>query len=127
MGYVDGFVIALPKKNIDAYIQMAKTAGEIWKKYGALDYKECIGDDLSPNMGDMGGESITTFPELVGLKDDETVVFSYIYFKSRAHRDEVNALVMKDPHMSPETWKDKPMPFEMRRMSYGGFTVAVDA
>ena len=129
MPYVDGFVIAIPKKNLESYKEMAQKGREIWLKYGALDYKECVGDDMTPNMGDMGDDSgkAGTFPKLVNAKDDEVVVFSFIVFKNRAHRDEVNAKVMQDPEMSPEAFQDKPMPFEMNRMYYGGFETIVNA
>jgi uncharacterized protein YbaA (DUF1428 family) len=92
MQYVDGYVLPVPKKNLEAYRRMAQKAGKIWRKYGALDYKECVGDDLSPKWG-------VPFPRTVKLKLGETVVFSYIVFKSRAHRDRVNAKVMKDASM----------------------------
>lgn len=124
MKYVDGFVLVVPKKNIAAYKKMAKIGAKMWKKYGALDYKECMGDDMSPNMGGMSG---LTFPKMAKAKKDETVWFSYIVFKSRAHRDQVNAKVMKDPIMNDPKYKDKPMPFDMNRMAYGGFKVMVDA
>lgn len=120
MKYVDGFVITMPKKNLKAYEKMAKLGGKVWKKHGALDYKECIADDMSPE-----GVKLT-FPSLTKAKPDEIVVFSYITFKSRAHRDKVNAKVMKDPLMDAGNYKDKPMPFEMDRMSYGGFKTIVD-
>ncbi|RPJ53149.1 MAG: DUF1428 domain-containing protein [Methanobacteriota archaeon] len=120
MKYVDGFVIAVPEKNMDAYRQMAEQAGKIWKKYGALHYYECVGDDLAPE-----GAGIK-FPQTVQAKPGETVVFSFIVYKSRAHRDEVNANVMKDPFMNNPEFKDKPMPFDMKRMAYGGFNVIVE-
>lgn len=119
--YVDGFVLVVPKKNLPAYKRMAMAAAEVWKKYGALDYKECVGDDLHPKG------VVFTFPKVMKLKPDETVVFSYIVFKSRAHRDTVNAKVMKDPFMNDPKYKDKPMPFNMKRMVYGGFKVIVSA
>ncbi len=129
MSYVDGFVIVLPKKNIDAYKAMATDGAKIWRKHGALDYKECVGDDLRPQMPDMPdvpGMKMWNFPDMVKLKEDETVVFSYIVYKDRAHRDEVNAKVMQDPYMNDPAQKDKPMPFEMNKMAYGGFTVLVE-
>lgn len=119
--YVDGFVLVVPKKDLKAYQKMATKANKIWKKYGALDYKECVGDDLHPK-----GVKFT-FSKAMKLKRSETVVFSYITFKSRTHRDQVNAKVMKDPFMNDPKWKDKPMPFDMNRMAYGGFKVIVDA
>lgn len=122
--YVDGFVIVVPEKNIAAYKKMATMGGKIWKKYGALDYKECVAEDIRPK----GMPGMThVFPKMTKLKRGETIVFSYIVFKSRKHRDQVNAKVMKDPLMGPENWKDQPMPFDMKRMAYGGFTVLVDA
>jgi uncharacterized protein YbaA (DUF1428 family) len=123
MKYVDGFVLVVPKKNLKAYKQMATLGKKVWRKYGALDYKECVGEDLRPNMG---GMPAFTFPSMVKLKKDETVVFSYIVFKSRKHRDQVNAKVMKDPLMNDPKYKDMPMPFDMKRMAYGGFEVLVE-
>ncbi len=96
----------------------------MWLKYGALDYKECVGDDLKPNSM---GMKIWSFPEMVKPKPDELVVFSYIVYKSRAHRDQVNAKVMKDPMMNDPKNKNQPMPFDMKRMASGGFKVLVDA
>lgn len=122
--YVDGFVIAIPKKNIDDYKKMAKLGAKVWMKHGALDYKECIGEDLRPTG--MGGMPMLTFPKMTSAKPNETIAFSYILFKSRAHRDQVNAKVMKDPMMNDPKWKDMPMPFEMDRMAYGGFEVIAD-
>ncbi|MGQ0569172.1 MAG: DUF1428 domain-containing protein [Armatimonadota bacterium] len=119
MRYVDGFVLPVPKKNLRAYRRMAQKAGKIWRKYGALDYKECVGDDLKTKWG-------VPFPRTVKLKPGEMVVFSYIVFKSRAHRDRVNAKVMKDLSMGAGM-EDKPMPFDMKRMVYGGFKILVDA
>ena len=119
--YVDGFVLVVPKKNLETYQRIAKTASKVWKKYGALDYKECVGEDLKPQY-------ITfTFPKMVKLKPTEAVVFSYITFKSRKHRDQVNAKVMKDPLMNDPKYKNQPMPFDMKRMAYAGFTVIVSA
>ncbi len=120
MSYVDGFLLAVPKKNMVAYRKMAAAAGKIWRKYGALDYKECVGEDLKNQWG-------VTFPKAAKTRPGETVVFSYIVFKSRKHRDTVNAKVMKDPHMHAFNFKYKPMPFDMKRMVYGGFKVIVDA
>jgi uncharacterized protein YbaA (DUF1428 family) len=116
MKYVDGFVLPVLKKNIDAYLRIARKAGKIWKEHGALAYIEGIGDDINLNMG-------TPFPRLAKIKAGETVVFSYIVFKSRAHRDKVNAKVMKDPRLDMDP---KAMPFNVKRMSYGGFKVMVD-
>lgn len=122
--YVDGFVLVVEKKNLAAYKKMATVGGKVWMKHGALDYKECVGDDLKPSMG---GMKIMTFPELVKIKKGELVVFSYIVYKSRKHRDEVNAKVMKDAAMNDPKFKEMTMPFDMKRMSYGGFKVLVDA
>ena len=119
--YVDGFVLVVPKKKLDAYRKMASEACKVWKKHGALDYKECLIDDAKPKFATF------LFPKMVKAKPSETVWFSYIEFKSKAHRDQVNAKVMKDPSMSPESMKDTPMPFDMKRMAYGGFKVIVDA
>lgn len=122
--YVDGFLIVVPKANLDDYRKMAEEGRDVWMKYGALDYKECVGDDLNASMGD--DVQTLPFPKLTSLAEDETLIFSFIVYESRAHRDEVNAKVMADPSMSPEAMKDRPMPFEMTRFSYGGFEVMVD-
>lgn len=124
MTYVDGFVLVVPKKKLAEYKTMAQKAAKIWKKHGALDYKECLGEDMQPTMG---GMNFLTFPRMAHAKTGEAVVFSYIVYRSRAHRDTVNAKVMKDPFMNDPAYKDKPMPFDMKRMAYGGFTVIVDA
>lgn len=118
MSYVDGFLLAVPKKNIKAYQQMAKKAGVIWKEYGALDYKESVADDVKS-----GGA--VSFAKSVKLKRGELVLFSYIVYKSRAHRDQVNKKVMKDPRIA-EMCNQKSMPFDVKRMLYGGFKVIVD-
>ena len=122
--YIDGFVLVVAKKNLEAYKEMATKASAVWKKYGALDYKECVGEDLSPAMPEGAPEMPMSFPKMVDLGPDETVVFAYITFESRAHRDEVNAKVMADPMMSE--YENKEMPFDMKRMAYGGFEVLVD-
>ena len=122
MKYVDGFVISVAEKNMEAYRKMAGQGARLWMKHGALEYYECQGDDLG-EKSDMGGR---TFTELAATKPGETVVFSFIVFKSRKHRDEVNARVMADPEMSPEAFKGKRMPFDMKRMAYGGFKVIVE-
>ena len=117
MRYVDGYVIPIPKKNIKAYLAMARMGAKMWRKHGALDYKECVGDDLHPKFG-------APFPKMMKVKPGETVVFSYIVFKSRAHRDSVNAKVMK----AMEKMDPMPaMPFDVKRMAYGGFNAVVDA
>lgn len=118
--YVDGFVIPIKKKNLKAYKKMAELGKRLWRKHGALDYKECIMEDPKPKWVKL------TFPKLAKTKPGETVVFSYIVYKSRKHRDQVNEKVMKDPAMNDPKYKDMPMPFEMNRMSYGGFDVIVD-
>lgn len=123
--YVDGFVVVVPKKNFEDYRKMAEIGKEVWLKHGALDYKECIGDDLDPKgMGDM---KPVLFPEMAKAGPDDDVWFSFIVYESKEHRDEVNAKVMKDSMMNEAEWKDKPMPFDMKRMAYGGFRVIVDA
>jgi uncharacterized protein YbaA (DUF1428 family) len=115
MRYVDGYVLPVPKKNLKAYLRMARIGEKVWRKNGALDYKECIGDDLNTKWG-------SPFSRVMKLKPGETVVFSYIVFKSRAHRDRVNAKVMKDMASmgAPED-----MPFDVKRMVYGGFKALV--
>jgi uncharacterized protein YbaA (DUF1428 family) len=120
--YVDGFVLVVEKKKLGAYKKMAEIGRDIWMKHGALDYKECVGDDLTP---DMGGMKVMTFPKLTKQKKGEVICFSYIVYKSRKHRDEVNAKVMKDSMMNEKKWKNKPMPFDMKRMAYGGFKAIV--
>ena len=120
MPYVDGYVLPLPKKNIQAYRRIAQKAGKVWRDHGALEYRECVGDDL-----DVEG-CLVPFSRMVRLKPGETVVFSWIVFKSRAHRDRVNAKVMKDPRMDGLV-DPKAMPFDVKRMLYGGFKILVDA
>lgn len=118
--YVDGFVLSVKREKLEEYKKFAKLGSKTWKKYGALDYKECMIDDTTP-------EGIMfPFPKMAKTKEDEILFFSYIVFKSRKHRDQVNAKVMKDPAMNPETNKDmKNMPFDMKRFAYGGFEVFV--
>lgn len=122
--YVDGFVIVVPKKNFDAYRKMAREGAKLWLKYGALDYKECIGDDMRPNMGGM--KPALTFPKMAGAKTNDEVWFSFIVFKSKAHRDQVNKKVMVEMDKMAEKYKDMPAPFDMQRFAYGGFKVVVD-
>ena len=123
--YVDGFVLVVPKKHLVAYKKMAKMGEKMWKKYGVLDYKECVGDDMKP---DTMGMPMLTFPKLTQCKPSEVVVFSYITYTSKAHRDSVNKKVMKDPFMDPEKHPEmKEMPFDMKRFAHGGFTVIVGA
>jgi uncharacterized protein YbaA (DUF1428 family) len=116
--YVDGFVIPLPKKNVEAYRKIATTCGKLWLEHGALDYRECIAEDVKPGK-------LTSFPQSVKLKKNELVVFSWIGYKSRKHRDRVNAKVMKDPRMQ-EIMKMGPGPFDGKRMIYGGFETLVE-
>lgn len=115
--YVDGFVIPLPKKNLAAYRRMARKFGKLWMECGALQYTECVADDVKPGK-------LTSFPQAVKLKPDEVVVFSYIVFKSRKHRDAVNAKVFKAPIFN--TMEGKSMPFDGKRMFWGGFKAIVE-
>lgn len=118
MSYVDGFVIAIAKKNLPAYLKMAKKAGKVWREHGALEYFETVGDDLKFDFG-------KSFIKLAKVAEDETVLFSWILYKSKAHRNAVNKKVMKDPRIEGMCDPNK-MPFEMKRMSYGGFKVIVE-
>jgi Uncharacterized conserved protein len=113
--YVDGFILPIPTKNLATYRRIARQASKIWREHGALDYRECVGDDLAVSFG-------TPFPNLVKPKRGETIVFAWITFKSRAHRDRVNAAVMKDPRLKCDP---KSVPFDCKRMSYGGFKTLV--
>jgi uncharacterized protein YbaA (DUF1428 family) len=115
--YVDGFVIPIPKRNLDAYRRMARKAGKVWLEHGALEYRECVAEDVKPGK-------LTSFPQSVKLKRGETVVFSWIVYRSRAHRDRVNAKVMDDPRLAGMDPKE--MPFDAKRMIFGGFDVIVD-
>lgn len=117
--YIDGFIVPVPKKNLQSYRRLAQKAGKIWREYGALDYRECVADDVKVGK-------LTSFPRSVKLKPSETVIFAWITYKSRAHRDRVNAKVMKDPRLAP-TMDPKTMPFDGKRMIYGGFTTLVEA
>ena len=119
MVYVDGFVVPLPRKNLKAYRRMAQKAGKVWRDHGALAFRECVADDVK--MGKW-----TSFPRSVKLKRGETVVWSYIVYKSRAHRDRVMAKVMKDKRLA-KMMDPKNMPFDGKRMFWGGFKVMVDA
>lgn len=121
--YVDGFVIPVADDKVEEYREMAADACEIWIEHGALEYFEGVGDDLDPDTGEM---TVRTFPEMAGAGDDETVVFAFIVYESREHRDEVNEKVMSDPSMNPEDGFG-PMPFEMERMAVGGFEALVDS
>ncbi len=111
--YVDGFVLPVPKKNLAAYRRMARKAGKVWMEHGALQYTECVADDVKPGK-------VTSFPQSVKLKDDETVVFAWIVYKSRKHRDSVNAKVMADPRLA-DMMNLKALPFDGMRMFWGGF------
>ncbi len=117
MPYVDGFVVPVPKKNIEAYRRMSRKAGRVWRDHGALEYREWVGDDVKPGK-------LTSFPQSVKLKPGETVVFAWIVYKSRAHRDRVNAKVMKDPRLANMV-DPKDMPFDGKRMIFGGFDLLV--
>jgi uncharacterized protein YbaA (DUF1428 family) len=119
MRYVDGYVLPVPKRKLAEYRRIARKAGRVWRDHGALQYVECAGDDLNV-------KKLAAFPPRVRVKPGETVVFSWIVFKSRAHRDRVNAEVMKDPRLA-DTMDPKAMPFDVKRMVYGGFKVLVDA
>ena len=119
MAYVDGFVLVVPKKSVQAYRRLASKAGKVWKDHGALEYRECVGDDLKSKWG-------IPFPKLAKSKTGETVVFSWIVYKSRAHRDQVNKKVMKDPRLNAMMPDPKKSPFDMKRMAYGGFKTIVD-
>ena len=122
--YVDGFVLVVPKDKTGEYKKMAEIGRDTWMKYGALEYYECRGDDLVPQ--EMGGEKARAFTEMAGAGSDETVWFSFIVFKSKAHRDEVNAKVIAEMDKLMEGHADMKMPFDMKRMAYGGFQVEVE-
>jgi uncharacterized protein YbaA (DUF1428 family) len=118
MSYVDGFVIPVPRKNLAAYRKMARLAAKVWMEHGALEYHECVADDVKPGK-------LTSFPQSVKLEEGETVIFAWITYRSRAHRDRVNAKVMKDPRFAnhdPST-----DPFDSKRLIYGGFKTLVKA
>lgn len=119
MKYVDGFVVPVPKKNLKAYQTLARKAGKVWREHGALEFREFVADDVKPGKW-------TSFPQSVKLKAGEVVVFSYITYKSRAQRDRVNAKVMKDPRLS-DMMNGNAMPFDGKRMIFGGFKLMVTA
>ncbi|MHB1330822.1 MAG: DUF1428 domain-containing protein [Minisyncoccota bacterium] len=121
--YVDGFVFVVKKKDVSAYKKMAKEGAKAWMKHGALDYKECMGDDLTPESH---GDQMSSFPKLTKQKPEETVWFSFITFKSKAHRNQVNKKVMKEMDEKYADAKNFSMPFDTKRMSYGGFKVVVN-
>ena len=116
--YVDGVVVPVPKKNKQAYVRMARKAGKIWREHGALDYVECVADDVKSGK-------VTSFPQAVKLKKDEVVFFSWTVYRNRKHRDRVNALAMKDPRMRG-MMNPKSLPFDGKRMFWGGFKVAIN-
>jgi len=118
MAYVDGFVLPVPRKKLQAYRSMARRAGRIWKEHGALEFRECVADDVKPGK-------LTSFPQSVKLKPGETVFFSYIVYRSRRDRDRINKKVMADKRLA-DRMDPKATPFDARRMIYGGFKVMVD-
>ncbi len=118
MAYVDGFVVPVPKDNLAAYRKMARRAGKIWREHGALEYVECIADDVPAGK-------TTSFPQAVKLKKDELVVFSWIIYKSRRDRDRINKLVMSDPRLA-DMMDPKSLPFDGKRMFFGGFKTLVE-
>ena len=118
MSYVDSFVIPVPKKNLKTYRRMSRTMGKVWRDHGATEYIECVADDVKPGK-------VTSFPQSVQMKDDETVVFSWIVYESREHRDGVNAKVMEDPRMK-DMMDPKNMPFDGMRMFWGGFKTLIE-
>lgn len=117
-GYVDGFVLAVPKKKLALYKKMAREGRDMWMKHGAIDYYECVADDMRAPWS-------LPFPKMMRLKPSEVAVFSFITYKTRKHRDAVNAKVMKGMEKSRDKYKDMEMPFDMKRMAYGGFKVLV--
>ena len=117
--YIDGYVLPILKKNINAYRRLAQKAMKVWRDHGGLDYKECVGDDPNVKMG-------LPFPRGIKIKPAETVLFSWILYKSRTHRDRVNAKVMKDPRLA-KMMDPKAMPFDVKRTRYGGFKAIVEA
>ena len=119
MHYFDGFVVPVPKKKMEAYRRMAKTASKVWREHGALEYVECVADDVKPGK-------VTSFPQSVKLKPGETVVFSYVVYKSRAQRDRVMAKVMKDPRLA-NMMDPKKMPFDGNRMFWGGLKGLIES
>ncbi len=119
MPYVDGFVLPVPVKNLPAYRRIARKASKIWREYGALEYRECAGDDLNVQCG-------VPFPKALKTKPGETVVFSWIVYKSKAHRDRVNAKIMNDPRIAAMV-DPKNVPFDCKRMLYGGFKILVQS
>ena len=121
MSYVDGFIIPLPKKNLKAYRRMAALGAKVWRKHGALKYFECVGDDLNSKSAPV------KFPRMAKAKQGETVVLAFIVYKSRVHRDRVTAKVLNDPLMNDPQYTAKSMPFDIKRLAYGGFKTIVEA
>lgn len=119
MNYVDGFVVPVPTKSLDAYREMSQKSGAVWREHGALQYIECVADDVKPGK-------LTSFPQSVMLEEGETVVFAWIVYRSREHRDEVNAKVMADPRLK-DMMDPNALPFDAKRMFFGGFKVFVEA
>ncbi len=119
MAYVDGFLLSIPKRKVGVYRQISRRAGKIWMDHGALEYRECVGDDYR-------AKGMVAFPKLARAKSGEAVVFSWIVYKSRAHRDRVNKKVMSDPRMEKMMQQPHAMPFDPKNMAYGGFKVIVD-
>ncbi|MDD2427431.1 MAG: DUF1428 domain-containing protein [Eubacteriales bacterium] len=122
--YVDGFILVVPEENVEAYRKMAEEGRDCWIEAGALEYYECRGDDLQPQ--DMGGERARSFAEISGATGNETVWFSFIVFESKEHRDDVNAKVLRQMEEQPEDQYPSPIPFDMKRLVYGGFQVEVE-
>jgi uncharacterized protein YbaA (DUF1428 family) len=118
MAYVDGFLLAVPKRKLDAYKKLAQLAGKVWLEHGALEFKECVADDVKVGK-------VTSFPQAVKLKPGEVVIFSYIVYKNRAARDKINKKVMEDPRLTT-MMQGKEMPFDGKRMIFGGFETLVD-
>jgi uncharacterized protein YbaA (DUF1428 family) len=118
MAYVDGFIVPLPSKNIEVYKQMSQRMAEVWREYGALEFRECLGDDVKPGK-------LTSFPQAVNLEEGEVCVFSWIVYESRAARDAINDKAMKDPRIA-DLMKGESMPFDGKRMIYGGFEMIID-
>jgi len=120
MAYIDGFLVPVPVKNLKAYQAMSRRMGKIWREHGALDYRECRGDDLEV-------KGVASFRKAASARKGETVVFAYIVYKSRRHRDQVNRKVMSDPRVKHAPGQKHEMPFDFKRMCYGGFEVFVKA
>ena len=118
MAYVDGFVVPVPKARLDDYLAMSRSCGAVWRELGALEFRECVGDDVKPGK-------LTSFPQAVDLQDGEVVVFSWIVYESRARRDEINDKVMKDPRLA-EMMDPANLPFDGKRMIYGGYEMRID-